>query len=91
MTLTRVRSILFDWGVESHLWKTPTDFVEGLKENAQMEQAFGLALPYHGGFRKQLRVGRLFSAKTACSQPVLFKRSQMPEILKGMHCQQQPY
>ena len=45
VTLTRVRSILFDWGVESHLWKTPTDFFQGLEESTQMEQAFGLALP----------------------------------------------
>ena len=41
-TLCRCLSLLFDWGAESHVWKSPATFI---KDKLPFETLFGLALP----------------------------------------------
>lgn len=45
-TLCRCLSLLFDWGAESHVWKSPASFI---RESLPFDTLFGMALPLPDG------------------------------------------
>lgn len=45
-TLCRCLSLLFDWGVESQVWKSPASFIQ---ESLPFDTLFGMALPLPDG------------------------------------------
>lgn len=67
-TLCRCVSLLFDWGAESHVWKSPATFV---RDALPFETLFGLALPIPDADHALHHVACVTSSVWGCSSSIV--------------------